>query len=81
MKERGAFDRVLDFIVKDGPENRMALICRSCGAHNGLCLLDEYDFTGSFSGFFHTKRLIFFVERLNLIGSYSKIKISSNRSC
>ncbi|GAU91796.1 hypothetical protein RvY_03986 [Ramazzottius varieornatus] len=46
MRERGTIDRVLDFIVKDGPENRMALICRLCGAHNGLCLLDEYDFTG-----------------------------------
>lgn len=48
MRERGAFDRVLDYIVKDGPENRMALICRRCGAHNGLCLQDEFDFTGEF---------------------------------
>ena len=46
IRERGTIDRVLDFIVKDGPENRMALICKLCGAHNGLCLLDEYDFTG-----------------------------------
>lgn len=47
IKERTAFDRLLDFVVKDGPENRMALICRLCGTHNGLCLMDEYDYIGS----------------------------------
>ncbi|XP_055334003.1 endoplasmic reticulum junction formation protein lunapark-B-like [Paramacrobiotus metropolitanus] len=46
IKHRTTMDRMLDFLVKDGPENRMALICRNCGAHNGLVMLDEFDYTG-----------------------------------
>lgn len=45
-KERSTLDRMLDYVVKDGPENRMALICRACGAHNGLVLLDEFEYIG-----------------------------------
>ena len=36
QRERTALDRVVDFMVKDGPNNRYALICRKCMAHNGL---------------------------------------------
>lgn len=41
-RERSLFEKMIDWVVTDGPDNRFALICRSCYGHNGMCLEDEY---------------------------------------
>lgn len=42
--ERSVLDRMIDFMVGDGPNNRYALICCSCHGHNGMALKDEFEF-------------------------------------
>uniref|UniRef100_A0A8C6TC57 Endoplasmic reticulum junction formation protein lunapark n=1 Tax=Neogobius melanostomus TaxID=47308 RepID=A0A8C6TC57_9GOBI len=44
-RERGAVDRVLEFLVGDGPGNRYALICQQCLSHNGMALKEEFEYT------------------------------------
>jgi hypothetical protein len=39
---RTPIDKIIDFIVGDGPSNRFALICRQCSTHNGMVLREEY---------------------------------------
>lgn len=43
-RERTAFDRVIDFLVGEGPSNRYALICTRCCSHNGMALKEEYEY-------------------------------------
>ena len=40
---RSAVDKVIDFALGDGPNNRYALICASCFTHNGLVKEDDLD--------------------------------------
>lgn len=49
-RERSAFDRVIDFLVGEGPSNRYALICSRCNSHNGMALKEEYEYLGEFCG-------------------------------
>lgn len=42
-KERTFFERVVDWVIADGPDNRFALICRFCYGHNGMSLAEEYE--------------------------------------
>merc|ERR1719278_624500 len=37
-------DRVVEFLVGDGPTNRYALICRQCESHNGMALREEFEY-------------------------------------
>ncbi|KAI6187849.1 Endoplasmic reticulum junction formation protein lunapark [Aphelenchoides besseyi] len=39
---RTPIDKILDYIVGDGPSNRFALICQQCYVHNGMCLPEEF---------------------------------------
>ncbi|CAL7946188.1 unnamed protein product [Xylocopa violacea] len=43
-RERTYLDRVINYLVGDGPTNRYALICRHCGSHNGMALKDEFEY-------------------------------------
>uniref|UniRef100_A0A8C7YEZ9 Endoplasmic reticulum junction formation protein lunapark n=1 Tax=Oryzias sinensis TaxID=183150 RepID=A0A8C7YEZ9_9TELE len=43
-KDRGTLDRVLEFLVGDGPQNRYALICQQCFSHNGMALKEEFEY-------------------------------------
>jgi len=43
-RERGAMDKLMDYLVGDGPENRYALICQQCHSHNGMALKDEFEY-------------------------------------
>ncbi|XP_053731034.1 endoplasmic reticulum junction formation protein lunapark-B isoform X3 [Synchiropus splendidus] len=43
-KDRGAVDRVIEYLVGDGPQNRYALICQQCFSHNGMALKEEFEF-------------------------------------
>lgn len=42
-KDRTYFEKVVDWVVGDGPDNRFALICRYCYGHNGMCLPEEHE--------------------------------------
>lgn len=43
-KDRGAVDRVVEYLVGDGPQNRYALICQQCFSHNGMALKEEFEY-------------------------------------
>lgn len=34
-RERSVLDKMVDYLIGDGPANRYALICRQCFSHNG----------------------------------------------
>lgn len=42
-KDRSLFERMVDWVLADGPDNRFALICRYCYGHNGMSLAEEYE--------------------------------------
>lgn len=37
-------DRVIEYLVGDGPQNRYALICQQCCSHNGMALKEEFEY-------------------------------------
>ncbi|XP_063631547.1 endoplasmic reticulum junction formation protein lunapark-B isoform X3 [Cydia splendana] len=43
-KNRSALDKVVDYLLKDGPNHRMALICNECSSHNGMAMVEEFDY-------------------------------------
>ncbi|XP_076453207.1 endoplasmic reticulum junction formation protein lunapark-like [Babylonia areolata] len=43
-KDRGTMEKLIDFVVGDGPQNRFALICRFCQSHNGMALPEEFEY-------------------------------------
>ncbi|NXC38501.1 LNP protein, partial [Penelope pileata] len=43
-RERGVVDRVIEYLVGDGPQNRYALICQQCFSHNGMALREEFEY-------------------------------------
>ncbi|RUS79063.1 hypothetical protein EGW08_013168 [Elysia chlorotica] len=46
-QQRGTMDRLMDYLVGDGPENRYALICQQCFSHNGMALKEEFEYLNS----------------------------------
>lgn len=58
-ENKGVFDRILQKVVGDGPNERYALICRACGSHNGMALEEEFEFLSyrcAFCSFFNPAR-------------------------
>ncbi|KYN07583.1 Protein lunapark-B, partial [Cyphomyrmex costatus] len=43
-QQRTVIDRLVDYLVGDGPSNRYALICRQCNSHNGMALKEEFEY-------------------------------------
>ncbi|XP_052742786.1 endoplasmic reticulum junction formation protein lunapark-B [Bicyclus anynana] len=43
-RNRSALDKVVDYLLKDGPNHRMALICAACHSHNGMAMAEEFEF-------------------------------------
>ncbi|CAG0882341.1 unnamed protein product [Darwinula stevensoni] len=43
-RERGLMDRVVEYLVGEGPNNRYALICKQCHSHNGMALEEEFEY-------------------------------------
>lgn len=43
-RDRGTMDKLIDFLVGDGPQSRFALICRFCSSHNGMALAEEFEY-------------------------------------
>ncbi|XP_012240648.1 endoplasmic reticulum junction formation protein lunapark-A isoform X2 [Bombus impatiens] len=44
--QRTSLDRIIDYLIGDGPSNRYALICRGCELHNGMALKEEFEYFG-----------------------------------
>ncbi|XP_074652279.1 endoplasmic reticulum junction formation protein lunapark-B-like [Tubulanus polymorphus] len=43
-RDRTNVDRLVEYLVGDGPQNRYALICRQCLSHNGMALKEEFEY-------------------------------------
>lgn len=43
-QDRSVVEKLVDYVVGDGPANRFALICRNCHSHNGMALKDEFEY-------------------------------------
>ncbi|CAK1593294.1 unnamed protein product [Parnassius mnemosyne] len=43
-RNRSALDKVVDYLLKDGPNHRMALICSECFSHNGMAMVEEFEY-------------------------------------
>lgn len=58
-QQRTVIDRLVDYLVGDGPANRYALICRQCESHNGMALKEEFEYFGfrcCYCGFWNPAR-------------------------
>lgn len=38
-RERSVLDKMVEYLVGDGPSNRFALICKNCQSHNGKSII------------------------------------------
>uniref|UniRef100_A0A182W7F9 Endoplasmic reticulum junction formation protein lunapark n=1 Tax=Anopheles minimus TaxID=112268 RepID=A0A182W7F9_9DIPT len=45
QNEKGVLEKMVDYLVGDGPTNRFAMICAECCMHNGMVLMEEYEYT------------------------------------
>jgi len=39
-------DRLMEYLIGDGPQNQFALICAKCQSHNGMALREEFEYIG-----------------------------------
>lgn len=53
-RERGTMDRILEYLVGDGPQNRYALICANCFSHNGMAMKEEFEYIAFRCCYCHT---------------------------
>lgn len=57
--QKGVLEKMVDYLVGDGPVNRFAMICTECFMHNGMALKEEYEFTAfrcAFCGTFNAAK-------------------------
>jgi hypothetical protein len=45
-RDRSYLDKLVEYLVGDGPSNRYALICKKCESHNGMALKEEFEYCG-----------------------------------
>lgn len=45
-RDRSVLDRLIEYFIGDGPQNRFALICAECHSHNGMALREEFEYIG-----------------------------------
>ncbi|XP_064397769.1 endoplasmic reticulum junction formation protein lunapark-B-like [Halichondria panicea] len=43
-RDRTNVDKMVEYLVGDGPNNRYALVCSECKSHNGMALRDEFEY-------------------------------------
>ncbi|XP_021936390.1 protein lunapark-A isoform X2 [Zootermopsis nevadensis] len=43
-RDRSYLDKLVEYLVGDGPSNRYALICKQCESHNGMALKEEFEY-------------------------------------
>lgn len=42
--QKGVIEKMVDYLVGDGPNSRFAMICQGCLMHNGMALQEEYEY-------------------------------------
>ncbi|XP_063702747.1 endoplasmic reticulum junction formation protein lunapark-B [Culicoides brevitarsis] len=45
QRAKSVVEKLVDYLVGDGPSNRYAMICKQCSGHNGMALQEEYEYT------------------------------------
>jgi hypothetical protein len=45
-RDRSYLDKLVEYLVGDGPSSRYALICKNCESHNGMALKEEFEYIG-----------------------------------
>lgn len=45
QNQRGVLEKMVDYLVGDGPNSRFAMICKDCLMHNGMALQEDYEYT------------------------------------
>lgn len=43
--QKGVIEKMVDYLVGDGPNSRFAMICHQCLMHNGMALQEEYEYS------------------------------------
>lgn len=43
-RDRSYLDKLVEYLVGDGPSSRYALICKNCESHNGMALKEEFEY-------------------------------------
>lgn len=43
-QNKGVLEKMVDYIIGDGPQSRFAMICKQCFSHNGMALEEEYEY-------------------------------------
>ncbi|KAL1512526.1 hypothetical protein ABEB36_002107 [Hypothenemus hampei] len=43
-QNRSVLDKMVDYLIGDGPSNRYALICKMCSSHNGMAPKEEFEY-------------------------------------
>lgn len=43
-RKQNIMEKMMDFIISDGPSNRFAMICSSCCGHNGMALQEDFEY-------------------------------------
>lgn len=43
-RDRSHVEKMIDFLVGEGPNNRYALVCKKCFSHNGMALKEEFEY-------------------------------------
>ncbi|XP_070491828.1 endoplasmic reticulum junction formation protein lunapark-A [Chironomus tepperi] len=54
--QKSVVDKMVDYLIGDGPTNRFAMICQQCFKHNGMALQEEYEYAAfrcAFCNFFN----------------------------
>uniref|UniRef100_U5EPS4 Endoplasmic reticulum junction formation protein lunapark n=1 Tax=Corethrella appendiculata TaxID=1370023 RepID=U5EPS4_9DIPT len=41
---KNVVEKMVDYLIGDGPSNRFAMICKDCFSHNGMALQEEYEY-------------------------------------
>lgn len=45
QRDKGVMEKLVDYLIGDGPSNRFGMICSVCFGHNGMALQEDYEYT------------------------------------
>ncbi|XP_055317806.1 endoplasmic reticulum junction formation protein lunapark-B [Sitodiplosis mosellana] len=45
QSQKGMFEKIVDYLINDGPSSRYGMICKECYGHNGMVSQEEYEYS------------------------------------
>lgn len=45
QNQKGLFEKIVDYLINDGPSSRYGMICKECYGHNGMVSQEEYEYS------------------------------------